>query len=66
MKYKYIDYELNESDYFIWCLLNQLETNDKKINNLKQNLINLLKSKLFDIDNKKSIKDIQLFIRLYY
>ena len=66
MNNKYIDYQLNESDYFIWCLLNQLDINDIKINKLKQNFINQLESKLFNINNKESIKNIELFVRLYY
>lgn len=62
---KYIDYELNETDYFIWCILNQLNSEDKKINHYKGQFIKLLENKMFNNINSKRIKDIKLIIRIY-
>ena len=63
---KYIDININENEYFIWCLLNQLKTNNKKINIIKTKLIKELEKSIFNkiIDN--NISNIKLYIRLYY
>ena len=67
MHKKYQDFELNETDYFIWCLLNQLVSNDEKINKSKNQLIKLLESKMFNKNKiKKDIIDTKLLLRFYY
>ena len=67
MAKKNYEFKLEETDYFIWCLLNQLITNDEKINKAKNELIKLLENKMF---NKKEIKEditnTELLLRFYY
>lgn len=63
----YQEFEVNENDYLMWCLLNQLLTNDDEINKMKNNLLELLESKLYpNFNNENDIIDSKLFIRFYF
>ena len=63
----YKEYDIDENDYIMWCLLNQFISNDEKINKIKNNLLKDLESKLYPkFDNDKDIIDTKLVIRFYF
>lgn len=67
MQKKVKELEIAENDYFIWCLLNQLVSNDEKINKEKDKFLKLLELKMFkDINVTDEIKDFKLALKIYY